>query len=104
MTAAVAELSSVMRKPEGSWTPDDLATFHAARAKMNDSLTSDLNSPLVAEWFSPSPRLGGWLTYGPAEIYLIAKGEPHRLAAGLTLDRFRTGRLIDEAAAAAVAH
>ena len=76
MTAAVAELSSVMRKPEGSWTPDDLATFHAARAKMNDSLTSDLNSPLVAEWFSPSPRLGGWLTYGPAEIYLIAKGEP----------------------------
>ncbi|SMC43059.1 sarcosine oxidase subunit beta family protein [Rhizobium sp. RU36D] len=45
-------------------------------------------------------------TPGSANLFahLIAKGEPHRLAAGLTLDRFRTGRLIDEAAAAAVAH
>ncbi len=34
----------------------------------------------------------------------LAKGEPHPLAAPFTLDRFRTGRLIDEAAAAAVAH
>jgi sarcosine oxidase subunit beta len=34
----------------------------------------------------------------------IAKGEPHPLAAPFSLDRFRTGRLIDEAAAAAVAH
>jgi sarcosine oxidase subunit beta len=34
----------------------------------------------------------------------IAKGEPHALAAPFSLDRFRTGRLIDEAAAAAVAH
>ena len=31
-------------------------------------------------------------------------GEPHPLAAPFTLDRFRSGRLIDEAAAAAVAH
>jgi sarcosine oxidase subunit beta len=29
---------------------------------------------------------------------------PHRLNAPFTLDRFTTGRLIDEAAAAAVAH
>jgi sarcosine oxidase subunit beta len=34
----------------------------------------------------------------------IAKDEPHPYAAPFTLDRFRTGRLIDEAAAAAVAH
>jgi sarcosine oxidase subunit beta len=34
----------------------------------------------------------------------VARDEPHPLAAPFTLDRFRTGRLIDEAAAAAVAH
>lgn len=45
-------------------------------------------------------------TPGSAHLFahLIAKGEPHRLAAGLTLERYNTGRLIDEAAAAAVAH
>ena len=32
------------------------------------------------------------------------RGEPHPITAPFTLDRFRTGRLIDEAAAAAVAH
>jgi sarcosine oxidase subunit beta len=34
----------------------------------------------------------------------IARGEPHSIAAPFGLDRFRTGRLIDEAAAAAVSH
>jgi sarcosine oxidase subunit beta len=34
----------------------------------------------------------------------IAKDEPHPYLAPFTLERFRTGRLIDEAAAAAVAH
>ena len=34
----------------------------------------------------------------------IARGEPHPIAAPFSLARFRTGRLIDEAAAAAVAH
>jgi sarcosine oxidase subunit beta len=34
----------------------------------------------------------------------IAQGEPHPLAAPFGLDRFVSGRLIDEAAAAAVAH
>jgi sarcosine oxidase subunit beta len=34
----------------------------------------------------------------------IARGEPHQIAAPFTLERFTTGRLIDEAAAAAVAH
>jgi sarcosine oxidase subunit beta len=36
--------------------------------------------------------------------YTMAKDEPHRINAPFTLERFRTGRLIDEAAAAAVAH
>ena len=36
--------------------------------------------------------------------HTIAKDEPHPIDAPFTLDRFRTGRLIDEAAAAAVAH
>ncbi len=45
-------------------------------------------------------------TPGSAHLFahLIARDEPHRHGAGFTLDRFRTGRLIDEAAAAAVAH
>ena len=34
----------------------------------------------------------------------IARGEPHPIAAPFALDRFVTGQLIDEAAAAAVAH
>ena len=41
---------------------------------------------------------------GHVFAHTIAKGEPHPIAAPFTLDRFRTGRLIDEAAAAAVAH
>lgn len=36
--------------------------------------------------------------------WTIAKDEPHEINAPFTLERFRTGRLIDEAAAAAVAH
>jgi sarcosine oxidase subunit beta len=34
----------------------------------------------------------------------IARGEPHPIAAPFRMERFRTGRLIDEAAAAAVSH
>jgi sarcosine oxidase subunit beta len=41
---------------------------------------------------------------GHAFAHTIARGEPHPLAAPFALDRFRAGRLIDEAAAAAVAH
>ncbi|RBP13769.1 sarcosine oxidase subunit beta [Roseiarcus fermentans] len=41
---------------------------------------------------------------GHVFAHTIARGEPHRLAAPFALDRFRSGRLIDEAAAAAVAH
>ncbi len=45
-------------------------------------------------------------TPGSAHVFAhtIAKDEPHPINAGFSLDRFRTGRLIDEAAAAAVAH
>ncbi|WP_029003751.1 sarcosine oxidase subunit beta family protein [Azorhizobium doebereinerae] len=43
---------------------------------------------------------------GSANVFAhtIARDEPHPINAPFTLDRFRTGRLIDEAAAAAVAH
>ena len=45
-------------------------------------------------------------TPGAAHVlaHTVATGEPHPINAPFTLDRFRTGRLIDEAAAAAVAH
>lgn len=45
-------------------------------------------------------------TPGAANLlaYTIAKDEPHKINAPFNLDRFRNGRLIDEAAAAAVAH
>ncbi|WP_022728920.1 sarcosine oxidase subunit beta family protein [Fodinicurvata sediminis] len=45
-------------------------------------------------------------TPGAANVlaWTVAKDEPHPINAPFHLDRFRTGRLIDEAAAAAVAH
>ena len=45
-------------------------------------------------------------TPGSAHVFAwtIARNEPHPINAPFTLERFRTGRLIDEAAAAAVAH
>ena len=45
-------------------------------------------------------------TPGAADLlaWTIAKDEPHAINAPFNLDRFRGGRLIDEAAAAAVAH
>ena len=45
-------------------------------------------------------------TPGSGQIFAatIARGEPHPIAAPFGLDRFASGRLIDEAAAAAVAH
>ena len=54
----------------------------------------------------------GWGTGGfkatpgaaPLLAWTVAKDEPHKLNAPFTLERFTTGRLIDEAAAAAVAH
>ncbi|MEM9222374.1 MAG: sarcosine oxidase subunit beta family protein [Pseudomonadota bacterium] len=45
-------------------------------------------------------------TPGSAHVFAhtIARDEPHEINAPFTLERFATGRLIDEAAAAAVAH
>jgi sarcosine oxidase subunit beta len=70
-------------------------------------------SPIIGK--TPVPGLFvncGWgtggfkATPGSGHVFAhtIARGEPHPFAAPFTLDRFRTGRLIDEAAAAAVAH
>ena len=70
-------------------------------------------SPIIG--LTPVPGLFvncGWgtggfkATPGSGHVFAhtLAKGEPHPIAAPFTIDRFRTGRLIDEAAAAAVAH
>ncbi len=70
-------------------------------------------SPIIGK--TPVPGLFvncGWgtggfkATPGSGHVFAhtIATGEPHPVNGPFTLDRFRTGRLIDEAAAAAVAH
>jgi len=70
-------------------------------------------SPILGK--TPVPGLYvncGWGTGGfkatPGSGHLlawtVAKDEPHAINAPFTLERFTTGRLIDEAAAAAVAH
>jgi sarcosine oxidase subunit beta len=70
-------------------------------------------SPIIG--LTPVPGLFvncGWgtggfkATPGSGHVFAatIARGEPHPIAAPFALDRFVTGRLIDEATAAAVAH
>jgi sarcosine oxidase subunit beta len=70
-------------------------------------------SPIIGK--TPVPGLYvncGWgsggfkATPGSGNVFAhtIATGEPHRINAPFSLDRFRTGGLINEAAAAAVAH
>jgi sarcosine oxidase subunit beta len=70
-------------------------------------------SPIIGK--TPVPGLFvncGWgtggfkATPGSGHVFAhtVATGEPHSISAPFSLDRFRTGRLIDEAAAAAVAH
>ena len=70
-------------------------------------------SPIIAK--TPVPGLYvncGWgtggfkATPGSGNVFAwtIAKGEPHPINAPFTIERFRDGVLIDEAAAAAVAH
>jgi sarcosine oxidase subunit beta len=70
-------------------------------------------SPIIGATPVPGLFLNcGWgtggfkATPGSGQVFAatIARGEPHPIAAPFGLDRFRTGRLIDEAAAAAVAH
>lgn len=75
--------------------------------------TTPDRSPIIG--LTPVPGLYvncGWgtggfkATPGSGHVFAatIATGVPHRLAAPFALERFVTGRLIDEAAAAAVAH
>ena len=52
-----------------------------------------------ADWYFESGQNGAELGYAVA-----AAGEPNDMAGPFSLDRFRTGFLIDEAGAAAVAH
>jgi sarcosine oxidase subunit beta len=70
-------------------------------------------SPIIGK--TPVPGLYvncGWgtggfkATPGSGHVFAatIARDEPHTIAAPFSLDRFTSGRLIDEAAAAAVAH
>jgi len=64
-------------------------------------------TPVDGLFFNCGWGTGGFkATPGSAQVFAatLAKGEPHPLAAPFSLDRFRTGRLIDEAGAAAVAH
>jgi sarcosine oxidase subunit beta len=75
--------------------------------------TTPDRSPIIG--LTPVPGLFvncGWgtggfkATPGSGHVFAatIASGEPHPIAGPFHLDRFRTGRLIDEAAAAAVSH
>lgn len=70
-------------------------------------------SPIIGKTSVPGLYVNcGWgtggfkATPGSAHVmaWTVAKDEPHPINAPFTLDRFRTGRLIDESAAAAVAH
>ena len=87
---------------------------HADAAQLGRHRRRDAR-PLADHRPTPVPGLYvncGWgtggfkATPGSGHVFAhtIAKGEPHPINAPFTLDRFRTGRLIDEAAAAAVAH
>lgn len=64
-------------------------------------------TPIKGLYVNSGWGTGGFkATPGSAHVFAhtIARDEPHKINAGFTLDRFRNGRLIDEAAAAAVAH
>ena len=63
--------------------------------------------PVEGLWLNGGWGTGGFkATPGSGHVFAhtLATGEPHPINAPFTLDRFRTGRLIDEAAAAAVSH
>jgi sarcosine oxidase subunit beta len=95
---------------------DLFPTFRRMRMMRNWGGIVDVTpdrSPIIG--LTPVPGLYvncGWGTGGfkatPGSAYVfaatMARGEPHPIAAPFALERFTTGRLIDEAAAAAVAH
>lgn len=64
-------------------------------------------TPVAGLYLNCGWGTGGFkATPGSAQLfaYTIARDEPHKINAPFSLNRFATGRLIDEAAAAAVAH
>ena len=64
-------------------------------------------TPIAGLYVNCGWGTGGFkATPGSAHTFAhtIARDEPHKINAPFTLERFKTGRLIDEAAAAAVAH
>ncbi len=70
-------------------------------------------SPILSQTAVPGLFVNcGWgtggfkATPGSGHVFadLLARGEPNEIAAPFGLDRFRTGRLVDEATASAVAH
>jgi sarcosine oxidase subunit beta len=64
-------------------------------------------TPLAGLYVNCGWGTGGFkATPGSGHVfaYTVAKDEPHSINAPFSLERFTTGRLIDEAAAAAVAH
>jgi sarcosine oxidase subunit beta len=95
---------------------DLFPTFRRLRMMRNWGGIVDVTpdrSPIIGK--TPVPGLFvncGWGTGGfkatPGSAFVfaatMAKDEPHPVAAPFSLERFTTGRLIDEAAAAAVAH
>ena len=95
---------------------DLFPTFRRLRMMRNWGGIVDVTpdrSPIIGH--TPVPGLFvncGWGTGGfkatPGSAYVfaatVARGVPHPIAAPFALERFTTGRLIDEAAAAAVAH
>ena len=95
---------------------DLFPTFRRLRMMRNWGGIVDVTpdrSPIIG--LTPVPGLFvncGWGTGGfkatPGSAYVfaatVARGAPHPIAAPFALERFTTGRLIDEAAAAAVAH
>jgi sarcosine oxidase subunit beta len=72
-----------------------------------DRSRSSARRPVPGLYVNCGWGTGGFkATPGSANVFAhtIARDEPHRINAPFTLERFKTGRLIDEAAAAAVAH
>ena len=91
-------------------------TFNRVKMMRNWAGSVDITpdrSPIISETDVPGLYVNcGWGTGGfkatPGSGYVfawtMAKDEPHQLNAPFGFNRFRTGRLIDEAPAAAVAH
>ena len=118
---SIGESLDIVKDVGGAHDVDE--TYHVAgftgthgighvRLATESDVTPD-RSPILAK--TPVPGLYvncGWgtggfkATPGSGHVFAhtIANDNPHPINAPFTIERFRTGRLIDEAAAAAVAH